>query len=146
MWFVKYFFTRSSLTRFDPKITHTIKTFTKRDNTLTDLLPIVLYILSTLASLNMLLHTYNNTFETDTTTIDKTTLLSSRPGTSCSPLRHVQQHHLILIRWYTDIYTNITCLPPPTVRLVNCRRKYISFAEKGRGNYDIKTQNQKSII
>ena len=72
MRLVKYFFTRSSLTQFDPKITHTIKTFTKRDNTLTDLLPIVLYILSTLASLNMLLHTNNDTFETDTTTIDPT--------------------------------------------------------------------------
>jgi hypothetical protein len=67
--------TRSSLTRFDPKITHTIKTFTKRDNTLTDLLPSVLYILSTLEGLNMLLHTYNDTFETDTTTIDTTAQL-----------------------------------------------------------------------
>jgi hypothetical protein len=39
---------------------------------LTDLIPIVLYILSTLESLNMLLHTYNDTYETDTTTIETT--------------------------------------------------------------------------
>ena len=81
MWLVKYLFTRFTYIFFNtffthsvwPQITHSIKSFTKRDNTLTDLLPIVLYILSTLESVNMLLHTYNDTLQTDTTTIDFTT-------------------------------------------------------------------------